>query len=99
MSSFICEYCGVSIIDTEHGYISWCEHYPQESTIYIYRYRTKAYTGTLITRQSSIKNVERDLRVRYSDFIEVMRYEPNISTIFEKAGIKLARANAREPQG
>lgn len=28
MSSFICEYCGTHIIDTDKGYITGCEHYP-----------------------------------------------------------------------
>lgn len=28
MSSFICDKCGAEIIDTRHGYISGCEHYP-----------------------------------------------------------------------
>ena len=30
MSSFICEKCGKPILDTPHGYITGCEHYPVE---------------------------------------------------------------------
>jgi len=30
MSSFICEFCGKEIIDTENGYITGCKHYPIE---------------------------------------------------------------------
>ena len=30
MSSFICEKCGQQILDTPHGYITGCEHYPME---------------------------------------------------------------------
>ena len=30
MSSFICEFCGKEIIDTEDGYITGCKHYPIE---------------------------------------------------------------------
>ena len=30
MSSFYCEQCGTLIVDTEHGYITKCEHYPIE---------------------------------------------------------------------
>ena len=28
MSSFICEYCGEHILDSEKGYITGCKHYP-----------------------------------------------------------------------
>ena len=30
MSSFNCEHCNTPILDTEHGYITECEHYPLE---------------------------------------------------------------------
>ena len=30
MSNFICEKCGVSILDSDMGYITGCEHYPVE---------------------------------------------------------------------
>lgn len=30
MSNFICEYCGANIIDSDHGYVTGCEHYPME---------------------------------------------------------------------
>lgn len=30
MSSFKCEKCGENIIDTDKGYITFCEHYPKE---------------------------------------------------------------------
>lgn len=32
MSSFTCEKCQTDIIDTEHGYISGCDHYPLEAS-------------------------------------------------------------------
>jgi len=28
MSSFLCEHCGASILDTPIGYITGCKHYP-----------------------------------------------------------------------
>lgn len=28
MSSFICEKCGTEILDSPHGYLTGCEHYP-----------------------------------------------------------------------
>jgi len=30
MSSFECEHCKAQILDTPHGYITECEHYPME---------------------------------------------------------------------
>lgn len=30
MSSFYCEKCGALCADSEHGYISGCEHYPPD---------------------------------------------------------------------
>ena len=35
MSNFFCEYCGKAIIDTEHGYITNCEHYHGEKDMFI----------------------------------------------------------------
>lgn len=30
MSSFICEFCGKLLIDTNKGYITGCEHFPAD---------------------------------------------------------------------
>lgn len=30
MSSFHCEHCGTACIDTPHGYLTGCEHYPED---------------------------------------------------------------------
>ena len=30
MSGFNCEHCNTPIIDSDHGYITECEHYPLE---------------------------------------------------------------------
>ena len=32
MSSFNCKKCGTALHDTEHGYITGCEHYPLNNT-------------------------------------------------------------------
>jgi len=37
MSGFNCEHCGVECIDTSHGYITGCEHYPIETKKHSYR--------------------------------------------------------------
>ncbi len=30
MSHFVCEQCGLLLIDTDRGYINGCEHYPAD---------------------------------------------------------------------
>lgn len=30
MSSFICEFCGMTCIDSDKGYVTGCKHYPAE---------------------------------------------------------------------
>lgn len=30
MSNFYCEKCGIAIIDSPHGYVTGCEHYPPD---------------------------------------------------------------------
>jgi len=33
MSSFYCAHCGARIVDTDHGYITECEHHPLEDLV------------------------------------------------------------------
>lgn len=51
MSSFICEHCGKSIIDTPLGYATECEHYPTGPTL----------KGTMSVRRCDLASCRGDI--------------------------------------
>lgn len=36
MSNFACEKCGAICHDSEHGYVTGCEHYPPDIQVFCY---------------------------------------------------------------
>ena len=51
MSSFNCDQCNASCIDTKHGYISGCEHYQADKKAIDY------YIDVFLNKQRSYDNL------------------------------------------